>query len=57
MAFAFNRNKAKDYEYWEDSRFEGERDVERILEGGQREKDAGRTGIHEHGRADTIRSK
>jgi hypothetical protein len=57
LAFAFNRNKAKDYEYWEDSRFEGERDVERILEGGRREKEAGRTGIHEHRRNEATRSR
>jgi hypothetical protein len=57
IAFAINRNKTAGHEYWEDARFEGERDVERILEGGQREKDAGRTGIHEHRRADAIRSK
>jgi len=57
IAFAINRNKTKGYEYWEDARSEGERDVERMLEGGQREKDAGRTGIHEHRRPDTTRSK
>jgi hypothetical protein len=57
IAFAINRNKTAGYEYWEDARFEGERDVERILEGGQREKAAGRTGIHEHRRDDAIRSK
>ena len=57
IAFAINRNKTAGYEYWEDARSEGERDVERMLEGGQREKDAGRTGIHEHRRPDTTRSK
>jgi len=57
IAFAINRNKTKAYEYWEDARSEGERDVERMLEGGQREKDAGRTGTHEHRRPDTTRSK
>ena len=57
IAFAINRNKTKGYEYWEDARSEGERDVEKMLEGGQREKAAGRTGIHEHRRPDTTRSK
>jgi hypothetical protein len=57
IAFAINRNKTAGYEFWEDARSEGERDVDRILEGGQREKDAGRTGIHEHPRGGTTRSK
>jgi hypothetical protein len=57
IAFAINRNKTRDYEFWEDARSEGERDVEKMLEGGQREKNAGRTGIHEHRRAGTIRPK
>jgi len=57
VAFAFNRNNAKGYEYWEDSRFEGERDVERMLEGGRREKEAGLTGVHEHRRDEPTRSK
>ena len=57
IAFAINRNNAKGYEYWEDSRYEGERDVERILLGGRREKEAGRTGIHEHRKDEATRSK
>jgi len=36
---------------WEDSRHEGERDAEHILMSGRRDKEAGRTGIHEHRRA------
>ena len=56
MAFAINRNKTPGYEYWEDARSEGERDVEKMLEGGQREKAAGKTGIHEHRRG-TVRPK
>ena len=48
MAFAVNRNKTKGYEIWEDSRHEGERDVEHIILGGRLEKAAGVTGIHEH---------
>lgn len=50
MAFPINRNKEKGYEIWEDSRHEGERDVEQILLGGRRDKEAGVTGIHEHRR-------
>jgi hypothetical protein len=50
MAFAINRNKEKHYEIWEDSRHEGERDVEQILLGGRRDKEAGVTGIHQHRR-------
>jgi len=50
MAFPINRNKEKGYEIWEDSRHEGERDVEHILLGGRRDKEAGVTGIHEHRR-------
>lgn len=50
MAFPVNRNKGKGYEIWEDSRHEGERDVEHILLGGRLEKAAGVTGIHEHRR-------
>jgi hypothetical protein len=57
VAFAINRNKTAGYEYWEDARNEGERDTDRILQAGQREKDAGRTGTHEHRRDKTIRSK
>jgi hypothetical protein len=34
--------------FWDDSRHEGERDVEHILLGGRLEKAAGVTGIHKH---------
>ena len=57
VAFAFNRNKAKDYEYYEDTRLEGERDVEEIILGGKRLKAEGRTKIHEHRRDAATRSK
>jgi hypothetical protein len=50
MAFAVNRNREKNYEIWEDSRHEGEMDVEGILSAGRKEKAAGITGIHEHRR-------
>ena len=50
MAFAVNRNREKNYEIWEDSRHEGEMDVESILSAGRKEKAAGITGIHEHRR-------
>jgi len=51
IVFAMNRRTEKGYEQWEDSRPEGERDVEAMLLGGRREKEAGRTSIHEHRRA------
>ena len=51
MAFAMNRRTEQGYEQLEDSRFEGERDVEKTLEGGRRDKEAGRTGVHDHRRA------
>jgi len=51
MALTINRNKQKDYEIYEDSRHEGERDTEKILQAGRREKEAGLKGIHEHRRA------
>jgi hypothetical protein len=51
MAWAINRNKQKGYEIYEDSRHEGERDTEKILQAGRREKEAGLKGIHEHRRA------
>ena len=51
MAFNMNRRTEKDYEQWEDARVEGDRNVEQMLAGGRREKEAGRTGIHEHRRA------
>jgi hypothetical protein len=47
MAYAVNRNREKNYEIWEDSRHEGEVDVEHILTAGRKEKAAGITGIHE----------
>ena len=50
MAITVNRNKQKGYEVWEDSRHEGERDVENILRTGRHDKEAGLTGIHEHHR-------
>jgi len=50
MTWAVNRNRDKSYEIWEDSRHEGERDVEGILSAGRKEKAAGITGIHEHRR-------
>ena len=50
MAFAVNRNRDKNYEIWEDSRHEGERDVDSILSAGRKEKAAGITGVHEHRR-------
>jgi hypothetical protein len=50
MAFGVNRNREKNYEIWEDSRHEGEQDVEGILAAGRTEKAAGITGIHEHRR-------
>ena len=51
MAWRVDRNKQKGYEVWEDSRHEGERFVEQILVVGRRDKAAGKTGIHQHGRA------
>jgi hypothetical protein len=51
MAFPFIRRSEQDHEIWEDARIEGERDAEKMLIGGRREKEAGRTGIHEHRRA------
>ncbi len=51
MAFGINRRPEAGYEQWEDARVEGEVDVEHMLSGGRRDKEAGRTGIHEHHRA------
>jgi hypothetical protein len=51
VAFTINRRIEKEYEQWEDARIEGDRNVEQMLAGGRREKEAGRTGIHEHRRA------
>jgi hypothetical protein len=51
MALTINRNKQKNYEIYEDARHEGERDTEKILQAGRREKEAGLKGIHEHRRA------
>jgi hypothetical protein len=56
IGFAINRNKQPNYEYYEDTRFEGERDTEEIINGGQRNKAAGRTRMHEH-RRDAARTK
>ena len=50
MAFRVNRNTQANYEIYEDSRHEGEHDVEHIILGGRRARDAGATGIHEHRR-------
>jgi hypothetical protein len=50
MAFAINRNREKNYEIWEDSRHEGEVDVEHILTAGRKDKAAGIAGTHEHRR-------
>ena len=51
MAFNMNRRTERDYEQWEVASVEGDRNVEQMLAGGRREKEAGRTGIHEHRRA------
>jgi hypothetical protein len=48
IGFPINRNKQAGYEYYEDTRLEGERDAEEIILGGQRNKAAGRTKMHEH---------
>ena len=50
IAFPVNRRPDKVYEIFEDSRWEGERAVDAILEVGRRDKAAGVTGIHEHRR-------
>lgn len=34
IAYSFNRHNVPGYEIWEEARYEGERDVERILQGG-----------------------
>lgn len=57
IAFAINRNKTNGYEYYEDTRIEGERDVEEIVLGGKRNKAAGRTGMHQHRRDPATRTK
>jgi hypothetical protein len=57
IAFSINRNKTNGYEYYEDSRIEGERDVEEIILGGKRNKAAGRTGVHEHRRDPATRTR
>jgi hypothetical protein len=57
VGFAINRNKQPGYEYYEDTRLEGERDVEEIILGGKRNKAAGRTKIHEHRRDATTRTR
>jgi hypothetical protein len=48
IGFPINRNKQANYEYYEDTRLEGERDTEEIINGGKRNKAAGQTKIHEH---------
>ena len=50
IALTIDRFKQKGYELWEDTRHEGERDTERMLVAGRRDKAAGLTGIHEHRR-------
>jgi hypothetical protein len=50
IAYAIDRRPQKQYEIWEDSRLEGERAVDPILEVGRRDKAAGISGIHEHQR-------
>jgi len=50
MAIAVDRRKQTGYEQWEDTRHEGEDDVEHILDVGRKDKEAGLTGIHEHHR-------
>ena len=50
MAYQVNRNKQAGYEIFEDARHEGEQDVEQIVLGGKRAKEAGVTGIHQHQR-------
>jgi hypothetical protein len=50
VAFSINRNKQPGYEYYEDTRLEGERDTEEIIDGGKRNKAAGRTKMHDHRR-------
>jgi hypothetical protein len=50
MAYQVNRNKQAGYEIFEDARYEGEQDVEQIVLGGKRAKEAGVTGIHQHQR-------
>lgn len=57
LAFAINRNKDRAYEIWEDSRHEGERDVDHILMAGRRDKAAGVTAVHEHRRDQSTRTK
>ena len=57
IGFAVNRNKQPGYEYYEDTRLEGERDVEEIIAGGKRNTAAGRTKMHEHRREASTRTK
>jgi hypothetical protein len=57
LAFSINRNKQAGYEYYEDTRLEGERDVHEIIEGGKRNKAAGRTKMHDHERDAATRTK
>jgi hypothetical protein len=57
IAFGVNRNKQAGYEYYEDTRLEGERDVEEIIAGGKRHRAEGRTKMHEHRREAATRTK
>ena len=57
VGFAINRNKQAGYEYYEDTRVEGERDAEEIIQGGKRNKAAGRTKMHEHRRDAATRTR
>lgn len=57
VGFPINRNKQANYEYYEDTRLEGERDAEEIIAGGKANKAAGRTRMHEHPRGAGTPSK
>jgi hypothetical protein len=57
IAFTINRNTAPGYEYYEDARLEGERDVEQIISAGMRDKAAGRAAVHEHRRDAATRTR
>jgi hypothetical protein len=56
VGFAINRNKMQGYEYYEDTRVEGERDAEEIIEGGKRNKAAGRVKMHDHRQGEAPRT-
>ena len=57
IGFAVNRNKQAGYEYYEDTRLEGERDVHEIIEGGKRHKAEGKTKMHDHRRESSTRTR